>query len=102
MSAKLERIRALCAARPGEPFAWYSLAMEEWKTEPSSAQATFARLLSEFPRYLPSYYQYGKLLAERGDPARAREVLRAGMALARETGDGHALSELSAALEQLP
>lgn len=99
--SKLERIRAVCAARPGEPFAWYSLAMELWKTSPAEAVTAFEKVRADFPDYLASYYQFGKLLAERGEGARAREVLQAGVALARKQGDGHALGELSSALDAL-
>jgi len=99
--SKLERIRAICAAQPKEPFGWYSLAMEEWKTDAAAAALSFARVRADFPAYLPNYYQYAKLLVERGETADAREVLQAGIALAQRTGDGHALGELSASLDQL-
>lgn len=101
MATKLDRIRAVCAAQPGEPFAWYSLAMELWKTSTTEATEAFARVHRDFPDYLPAYYQHGKLLAELGQPEAARPVLEAGVALARRVGDGHALGELSAALEGL-
>ena len=101
MTTKLDRIRAVCAAQPHEPFAWYSLAMEEWKTDATTAATTFTRLKNEFPDYLPSYYQYGKLLSEGGETASARAVLEAGVALARRMGDAHALGELHASLDAL-
>ncbi len=97
--SKLERIRAVCAARPGEPFAWYSLAMELWKTSPAEAVAAFEKVQVDFPDYLAAYYQFGKLLLERGEPERARGVLEKGVALARRQGDGHALGELSGLLD---
>lgn len=100
-TSKLERIRAVCAAQPGEPFAWYSLAMELWKTSPAEAVSAFEKVRAEFPTYLATYYQLGKLLVEREEGERARAVLEQGIGLARAQGDGHALGELSAALDQL-
>jgi hypothetical protein len=101
VATKLDRIRAVCAAQPREPFAWYSLAMELWKTSTTEATETFVRVHRDFPDYLPAYYQHGKLLAELGRPEAARPVLEAGIVLARRVGDGHALGELSAALDGL-
>lgn len=98
-ASRLARIRAFCEATPGEPFNWYSLAMEERKTDPRAALATFERLLRDHPRYVPTYYQLGKTLEELGDPARAKETYREGIRVALAAGDSHAAGELSAALE---
>lgn len=101
MATKLERIRAACAARPDDPFGWYSLSMELWKTSPEEAVVAFEKVRADFPDYLATYYQLGKLLTERSEIARARAVLEAGVALARVKRDGHALGELTAALDAL-
>ncbi|MFO0725540.1 MAG: tetratricopeptide repeat protein [Myxococcota bacterium] len=96
----MERIRALVAANPADAFGWYSLAMEERKVSSDAALATFQKILKEHPSYLPAYYQHGKLLIERGAPAEAQVILQAGISLAQRVGDGHALGELSALLEE--
>lgn len=101
MSKKLLRLRAYCEANPGEPFAWYSLAMEQKTTDVAAALELFAKVHDDFASYLPNYYHYAKTLADEGEDERAGEIFREGIALARSVGDAHTLSELEAALDLL-
>lgn len=98
MTDRLTRLRALAAARPQDPFAAYSLAMEERKVDPTAARATFERVRRDFPTYLPTCYQLGKLLIELGEREAARAVIQEGLELARATSDQHAHGELQALL----
>lgn len=99
--SRLERIRALAESRPDDPFAWYSLAMEQKKTDVPGALALFQRVHDRHPAYVPNYYHYAKTLDEAGDAAAAVVIYREGITVARAAGDDHAASELSAALELL-
>lgn len=101
MSSRIDRIRALVATNPGDPFGRYSLAMEERKISAEAALLSFAQLRRDHPDYLPAYYQHGKLLADQGRAEDAKEVLGAGIALAQRVRDGHALGELTALLEEV-
>lgn len=95
-------LRQMAAARPGDPFPRYGLAMELVKREDDEAVAVFDALLTDHPSYVPSYLMFGTLLVRRGEPARAAEVLDRGIAAARAAGDDHALGELQAARAELP
>jgi len=101
MSKKLARIRALLESDPNNAFGWYSLAMEERKTDEGAALATFARVRRDFPEYLPNYYHYAQAAAAGGDLEQARQLYRDGIELARKLGDTHTLSELQGALDLL-
>ena len=98
-------LRQLAQARPGDPFPRYGLAMELRKRGEDGqveAVAVFESLLADHPGYVPTYLMYGTLLRERGEPARAAQVLVRGIEAARTAGDDHALGELEAARAELP
>jgi predicted Zn-dependent protease len=101
MATKLERIQAACAADPKNPFGWYSLAMEQKKTDPAAALRIFERVRAEHPGYVPNYYHYAQTLEQTGDISRAEDVYREGLTAAAKAGDGHAAGELEAQLERL-
>ena len=61
-TSKIDRIRALCEADPSNAFAWYSLAMEEKKTDMPAALRTFERVHTDHPKYVPNYYHYAQTL----------------------------------------
>ena len=100
MTDRLTRLRALAAARPQDPFAAYSLAMEERKHDLALARATFERVRRDFPTYLPTCYQLGKLLIELGEREAARAVRAlpaAQLALAQKSRVQEAPGELQLA-----
>jgi predicted Zn-dependent protease len=101
MSRRLEQMKALVASHPDNPMAWYSLALEQKKTDIPAALATFASLLEKHPSYVPAYYHYGQTLVSAGEDDRAKEIYNRGIALANQAGDAHAASELAGALELL-
>ncbi len=88
--------------RPDDPFPRYGLAMELVKRGQDEAVEVFESLLRDHAGYVPSYLMYGNLLVQRGDRARAAEVLDRGIATAGAAGDDHALGELLAARAELP
>lgn len=99
--SKLERLRALIQADPSNAFAWYTLAMEQKKSDRAAALQTFADLVARQPSYVPSYYHYAKTLEEAGDVSRAKQIYAAGMQAAKAAGDMHAYGELEGALDLL-
>jgi hypothetical protein len=99
---RLPLLRTMAAARPGDPFPRYGLAMELCKRGDDEAVVVFESLLADHPGYVPSYLMFGNLLVKRGERARAAAVLDRGIAAARAAGDEHALGELSSARAELP
>ncbi|MCK6550187.1 tetratricopeptide repeat protein [Myxococcota bacterium] len=98
---RLARLKMLCDADPSNPFAWYTLAMEQKKTDPSAALDTFAKLRASHPTYVATYYQQAKTFEQIGDFDRAKDTYREGMKVARAAGDNHAYGELETALDLL-
>lgn len=70
------------------------------KGDAASAAAELKELVRRAPDYLAAYLQLGMLLQTLGRNDEARDAFRSGQEVARNKGDGHALSELTTALEQ--
>jgi predicted Zn-dependent protease len=62
------------------------------------AIATFTKLKTKDPGYLPLYLMAGQTLIDASRPAEARTWLETGIEVARTKGDSHALGELESAL----
>jgi hypothetical protein len=99
MSKRLAALEKMTSMGSNDPFAWYGLALE-YKSlgRPDDALATFVKLRALDAKYLPQYLMCGGLLVEMSRAEEGREWLRAGIEVAREKGDAHALSELESAL----
>lgn len=99
---KREQLEQMLAASPNDAFLKYALAMT-YASEGQTAEA--ARRLAvynvEHPNEVPGYFQRGKLLAKLGEEDEAREVLTAGIAVARRVGDSHAEAEMTAFIDLL-
>jgi len=96
------QLRKFIESSPEEPFPRYALALElKGRGDAAGAAAELQQLLRISADYLAAYLQLGMLLQTLGRAAEARQALTAGQELARRKGDGHTLSELSAALEAL-
>ncbi|MGH9681299.1 MAG: tetratricopeptide repeat protein [Candidatus Acidiferrales bacterium] len=97
-----QMLEEFVAAKPADAFARYGLAMECANTgDSAAADEHFKALLGSQPDYVAAYFQYGQFLARTGRTEEARSALQAGIATARRTGDGHAQSEMEAALAEL-
>jgi tetratricopeptide (TPR) repeat protein len=105
VSKRLEYLRKLTGpdgAGTGDPFAWYGLAMEYRGLQRfGDALATFEALRARAPQYVPMYLMCGQMLEQMGRSEDARAWLSAGLEAARKGNDGHAASELEAALQAL-
>lgn len=101
MNKRLEMLKAMTASAQADAFAWYALAMEYRKAEdPANACQTFRETRARFPDYLPTYLMEGQILLQLKELAAAREVLEAGISLARAQGNSKTLSELETALAE--
>ena len=102
MSPRLEALLEVVKDHPHDPFPHYGLALE-YKSlgRRDEAARAFRDLLKNHPNYVPGYLQAGMMFVELGLPDEARLALEKGVQVATQAGDGHAKSELLAALESL-
>lgn len=99
MNKRLAFLVSLVQSGKADSFARYALALEHKKEgNVESALAAFVELRGVDPNYVPQYLMAGRMLIESSRPAEARAWLEAGLAVARERGDGHAVGELQEAL----
>ena len=90
------------ATNPNDAFARYGLALECTNGGDSpGALEHFRLLLTAHPEYVPGYFHFGQLLSKVNQRDAAKKTLADGVAVARNAGDAHALSELQAALDEL-
>ncbi len=105
MSSRFDKLSALLAVDPGDPFVLYGLAQEHAKvgTAEHHAQAVgfYDRCIAADAAYLYAYYHKGMSLIalERTDEAAA--TLRAGLSAANRAGDQKAIGELGSLLDQI-
>jgi len=102
MSQRLVALLEAVESLPHDPFPRYGLALE-YKSLGRREEAvdTLSKLIQGHPDYVPAYLQAGMVLADLGRADEAREVLTRGVEAAGRKGDGHAKSELLAALSGL-
>ena len=99
---RIAQLQRFLEARPDDPFPRYALALEQRsRGDLTTAAGTLEDLVRRAPDYVPAYLMLGQLLQQLDRPADARAQLAAGQQQARAKGDGHALSELTSALEAL-
>lgn len=99
---RLAMLLKMVAAKPGEPFVRYGLAMEYRKLErKDEAVDAFNNLIDRHPEYVPAYLMFGNLLDGLGRREQAIEVFERGLVAANQAGDDHALGELRAARDGL-
>ncbi len=80
----------------------YFLAMDHVGNGDSEAALyEFNQILERAPDYVPAYLQHGQLLAKLDREDEAKTMFRAGIAVAKRVGDGHAAGEMEGFLEGL-
>lgn len=99
-TTRLDKLQKSLAVNPQDPFTRYLVALEFVKlNRTDEALGHFRQLLAEHAAYVPTYYQYARVLEATGRVAEAVAVYREGVRVARHAGDMHAASELQAALD---
>ncbi len=101
MNDRAKTLQQMISDDPTDPFLHYGLAMETAKSEPARAVELFNRILTQFPHYLPTYYQAAVLHIEGKAENKARRILQAGIELAKRKGEMKTMGELRALLDQL-
>jgi Tfp pilus assembly protein PilF len=99
---RLEKLEALLADSPGDPFLRYALALA-YASEGNAvrAQEGLDVLLQSNPDYVPAYLQLAQLHFAHGRADLARPVLVSGIEMARRAGESHAEDEMRGFLDQL-
>lgn len=100
--SRRQMLQEMLAVDPRDAFLRFGLAMEFAK-EGRRAEAIegLRRLAADEPAYVAAYFQAAQLLVEQGSNAEAAELLRRGIAAAREQSNAHAADEMSAFLAEI-
>jgi tetratricopeptide (TPR) repeat protein len=102
MNNRLEQLMEFYRDDPKDAFTRYGIALEyNSRKDFPNAVEWFELLRRDEPDYVPTYYMLAGVYRALGNIAKAEEIYRAGQQAAKRTGDNHAFSELSAALEEL-
>jgi len=97
-----ELLETFVTQKPDDAFSRYGLAMECVKTgDTAAAETNFRELLHRNADYVPAYLMFAQMLVKESRPEEAREVLNQGISAASKSGNGHALSEMEALLNEL-
>jgi tetratricopeptide (TPR) repeat protein len=104
MTQRLEQLKKLHAADPGDPFCTYGIALEIAKAgDTPQALAWLDKTLELDDTYCYASFQKGKLLDEAGRTEEAKAILSAAITKARSIPDNpeaaHAAEEMAALLE---
>jgi Flp pilus assembly protein TadD len=97
----MDQLEALLADDPGDPFLRYGLAMEYASAGDDATAAKQLVRLADEAVYVPAFLQAGQVLARLNRFAEACDVLRRGIAAARQEGDSHAEGEMAGLLSTL-
>jgi tetratricopeptide (TPR) repeat protein len=99
---RIEQLKSLLAADPGDAFCLYGLAMEYSKAHQFDlALQHFDLTLIADPDYCYAYFHKAKCQEQAGDRAGAMATLRQGLVRARIASDMKAMSEIGAYLDEL-
>lgn len=94
---RLEKLYEWLKNSPNDPFLSYAIGLELLNTDLEKSKSYFDNLLTEFPDYLPTYYQAGKLYERLNYEEEALKIYQKGISLGNEVNDFHAVSELTGA-----
>jgi Tfp pilus assembly protein PilF len=97
----MEQLEALLADDPGDAFLRYGLAMEYVSAGDDAAAADHLTSLASDSSYVPAFLQAGQVLGRLNRFSEACEMLRRGIAAARQQGDNHAEGEMAGLLSSL-
>jgi tetratricopeptide (TPR) repeat protein len=100
--SRIDQIQKMLAAEPKDAFLNFGLAMEYAKSgRHDDALAQFAHTVEVDPAYLTAYMQWASLLVSLKRHSDAKAIFNRGLAVARASGNQHAVSEITEALSLL-
>lgn len=92
-----ERLKSLLnylKETPQDPFLLYAIATEYRSASPEKSKEYFEQLMTDFPDYLPAYYQAAHLYWEMGEHDLTIRTFEKGIGVAREQKETKTLAEL--------
>jgi predicted Zn-dependent protease len=99
---KIAMLTEILQMNPKDAFARYGLAMEyAGKGDLHDAFTQFEQLLADNPDYTPGYQMYAQTLVKAGRIEDAMVQLNRGIDCALRVDNQHALSEMSALMDEL-
>lgn len=100
--SRIQQLLVFHKDNPKDSFILFALGKEHEKIgDLETALKNYRQIMENDPGYVGVYYHLGKLHEKMGDPNQAFTVYHAGMNVARQAGDQHALSELAQAKLEL-
>ena len=99
---RLAILLTMTREKPNDTFLIFALALE-YKSVGNEAEsrAYFERLVNEYPDYVPTYYQYGKMEEESGNLKAAVDLYSKGIEKARAKGDEKTARELQQTIDMM-
>jgi tetratricopeptide (TPR) repeat protein len=99
---RLATLQAMAREKPDDTFLIFALALE-YKSGGKQAESRlyFERLVNEFPDYVATYYQYGKMEEENGNVEQAAILYNKGIEKAKASGDQKTARELQQAVDMM-
>ena len=98
---RIEQLQKFIEEDIDDVFSRYALSLEYVKLGNfETAEKCFWYLIINHPKYIATYYQFGKLLAQIGKTEEAKNILQSGMKLTSQT-DIKTYSELQNALTNI-
>jgi len=102
LQSRLEKLEAMLADEPHDPFLRYSRALELGKLGRSDESVeALSALSADDPPYVPAFFMVAQQLAALGREEQARGFLTRGIEQAQRTGDDHAAGEMAEFLASL-
>jgi tetratricopeptide (TPR) repeat protein len=99
---RIAMLKEILAQSPNDAFARYGLALEYSNAgDTNRALEEFGQLLAANPDYTAGFFMCAQTLAKADRIEEAKKMLTDGIASARRTGNGHALSEMQGMLDEL-
>ena len=99
---RLKKLKEWEVQKPEDAFLKFAIAQEYISAgNDAEAEKYLALLVVEFPDYLATYYQLGKLYERVNEIESAKNIYRKGKEVAQRTGDAKTLRELNEALQQI-
>jgi tetratricopeptide (TPR) repeat protein len=99
---RIASLQEILEQSPNDAFARYGLALEYSNSgNTERALEEFGKLLAAHPDYTAGFFMCAQTLAKADRVEDAKKMLVEGIASARKTGNGHALSEMQGMLDEL-
>lgn len=96
---RLEKLKEMEAAQPQDAFLKFAIAQEYMSGEQyNDALKYYTILITDFPDYVPTYYQLGKLYEATNEIENAASTYKAGIEKAQAANDLKTVNELKVAL----